>query len=227
MSHEKCKSISRIRQTADGKWTATIFSAVNNVRPLYWRKVDFIPQESKLKMIAVILHDIYNGNIHMQGKSPYGTFLDEVYYGITTSAAMKKIHHFDNIRDKVWGIASDHGYWHGKEIKPKMDEKCKRIRRKCNLAIDAAELELAREFLAWKPCKDKYTIRIDGRRVVAFRCNPRTGSKWWYCQPWDTTTKSKVFTAVEKCKIEKRLAGQREVTSEKVTAEDNKKVNAA
>lgn len=227
MSHEKCQSISRIRQTADGKWTATIFSAVNNVRPLYWRKVDFIPQESKLKMIAVILHDIYNGNIHMQGKSPYGTFLDELKYNVATSPAMAKIQHYDNIRDRVWGIASDNNYWHGKDIKKKMDEKCERIRQKCYRRIEETELDLAREFLAWKPCKDKYTICIDGRRVVSYRCNPRSGSKWWYCQPWDITTKSKVFTVIEKCKIEKLLAGRHKVTSEKVTADNSKGGSAA
>ena len=210
MSHEICKSISRIRQNAEGKWYATLTSAVNNVRPLTYRKVDFIPQESKRKMIAVILHDIYNGNIHMTGKSPYATFIDECYYGIVKSPSLDKILHYKRYHNKVWEISSKHNYWHGQDIKPKMDAKRDRIWQKLSAMTDDAEMEWAKEYEGWTADKARYYLYIDGNAVVSFRKTTK-GSRWQYRQSWDTSTPCKQFTAVEVAEIKKRLGDRRKV----------------
>ena len=215
MSHEICKSISRIRQNAEGKWYATLTSAVNNVRPLTYRKVDFIPQESKRKMIAVILHDIYNGNIHMTGKSPYEEFLDECYYGIIKSPAWDKIRRYERYHNMAWAVSSNHNHWHGQEIKSRMDAKYNRICQKARALTEAAEMEWAKEYEGWTADKARYYLYIDGNAVVSFRKTPKR-SRWQYRKPWDTETPCKQFTAVEVAEIKKRLGDSRKVQAARI-----------
>ena len=210
MSYEICKSISRARQNADGKWTATITSAVNNVRPLTYRKVDFIPVESKRKLIAVILRDIYCGEIHLTGKSPYRDFIDACCYGLVKSPAKDKISHYDKKRDKVWEIRSDHNYWHGQECKERMDEKATNIYRKIDILKEAAYDEWAKEFEEWTPDKTQYFLYIDGNAIISYR-NTRGGSRWYYSRYEDDTSRCRKFSALEVAKIKTRLGERHKV----------------
>ena len=216
MSHEICKSISRIRQNADGEWYATINSAVNNVRPLTYRKVDFIPQESKRKMIAVILHEIHDGTIHMIGKTPYATFIDECYYGIIKSPAWDKIRRYERLHSRAWEICAKNNYWHGQDCKERMDAKYWRIATREHRMKEAAEMEWAKEFEGWTPDKARFYLYIDGNAVLSFRTTQR-GSRWTFTRYWNENTPRKQFSAVEIAKIKNRLAGRnRKIEVEKI-----------
>ena len=215
MSHEICKSIGKPYQTADGKWTAQITSAVNNVRPLTYRKITFIPQESRRDLVAVILQDLIDGNIHMIGKSPYQTFVDELEHGITSAEGWTQLKHFWGLKDRIWSIYAAHNFWHGQECKPSKDEQYRRMHQKLYARKEQATRNLADAFAQWKADKRRFYLTINGNEIVSFKHTSR-GSRWHFRQPWDKTTARKEFSAVEVAKIRRWLGDRHLVVEEPI-----------
>lgn len=236
MSHERVRSIGKIKQNAEGKWSCDITSASSNcflVNPRTGKECyDFQkwtskPMDSEEDVNTMIIHDFISGNFVAVGKVRQNDFLQECEYGVIHNLAYKRARlmwtHIFRWYDVERNLCEKMGCKHRQDLPADMLDRIRKAQVMCHKKKDAYERTLARDYAKWTPCKDRFTVRIDGARIVSWRESSRNGSAHWkYCQPWDTTTKSKEFSAVEKAKIERRLAGKREVTSEKITGNAEK-----
>lgn len=206
MSYEKIRSMSRILKTEDGKFTVEVTAACNNIVPLHWHKCKFHPYDSEEELIGSILEGIWGGSLHFQCKSKYQTFMDEIQYGIHKSPAYDEIKRLYKWHNVCWDISSKNGHWNPPNANPAMREKCTALQRKLAQRREEQWIPLAREFKQWKPDTSLFTVRIDGNRVTKFTHNRSTyRTSWRYAQSWNTTSPSKVFTAVEAAKVKEIL----------------------